>query len=507
MRVKKTLFNSIYAICSYAFIGILGLILRKFFLVYLPTDFLGYEGLFYDLFAIMSIADLGVAGIIQYRLYEAIAKDDKSNVSRIMAVYKVLYRIIGFGILCIGLLLIPFLKIIIKNNSLQWSFVYLIYLMQLASTLCNYFLAYKRIMIVANLQEATITKIETACTFSSYIVKIAVILIFKNYIMYLAISILNNIVANAIIAHKVDRDYPYIREKIKITKKDIQELKIGADLKNNLVQKICMAIYGGTDSILITALIGIEQTGLMSNYSLISGQISNVLTKLLNPFSASIANYVHDDSHEMDDEMFHMFDRIGFFLACFISTSFMVLYNPFIALIFGEKFVMSETFVLAFVINQYITYNHKFLACYRGAFGRFELDKPYTAAAAGLNLVFSIILAKPLGVAGIMLGTAIGHMGFWIGRARVVYAVYMKESVNKYVLRQLVNVALCSAEMGFTYWICSLLPNTVGFFIVRTAACLVIPNVINFLLFCKSQDMKLIFEYVGKVRSSLRPAK
>ena len=504
MRIKRTLQNSAYAIASYALIAILGLVMRKVFLVYLNTDYLGFEGFFGDLFTILSVGELGIAGIIQYRVYRAIAEDNHDDERKIMAIYKLLYRIVGTAIVVIGICVVPFFKYFIKGNTLNWRDVYFIYALQLLSAACNYFLAYKRIMIVAHLREAEITKIETACTLGGYLLKIFIIIFFKSYILYLAVNIFINIAANYIIARKVDRDYPYIKEQSKVTRDDIRELQIGKDLKNNIVQKISMAIYSGTDNILITTLIGIYETGLISNYTLIVNQVSRVLTKILDPFQASIANYVHSEGAGEHDDMFHMFDRLGFFAACFISTSFFVLFNPFIELFFGAEFLMPMTYVIALVSNQYITYNHKFLSYYRGAFGRFELDKPYVVTAAVLNLVMSIILSKPLGVAGIMLGTSIGHMGFWIGRVRVVYSEYMNEHVSRYVIRQVANAMLCGGEIAVTYYICSLLGNNLLGFILKMLLCVAIPNVINFVLFYRTKDMKQILNYVSKSISVIR---
>ena len=302
------------------------------------------------------------------------------------------------------------------------------------------------------------------------------------------------------ISRKVDKSYKEIKLNEKITKQDIDDLNLTKDLKNTLVQKLCLAVYGGTDSILISKILGIAQNALMSNYSLISGYVTTVMTKLLNPFQAAISNYVYDKSIEDHDSLFFMFDRIGFFMACFISTSFYVLFNPFIALVFGEKYVLSSLFVLAFSVNQYIAYDHKFLGFYRTAFGKFEMDKGFTFIAAVLNLITSIWLAHYIGIAGIMFGTVIGHMGFWIGRAKVVYSEYMSESVIKYVGRQCINVVLWGAEIILTAWICSFLGTSLGDFVLRVIACALIPNAINFVLFLKTPSMKMIFRYIGKTK-------
>ena len=114
MRIKRTLQNSAYAIASYALIAILGLVMRKVFLVYLNTDYLGFEGFFGDLFTILSVGELGIAGIIQYRVYRAIAEDNHDDERKIMAIYKLLYRIVGTAIVEIGICVVPFFKYFIK---------------------------------------------------------------------------------------------------------------------------------------------------------------------------------------------------------------------------------------------------------------------------------------------------------------------------------------------------------------------------------------------------------
>lgn len=484
-------------------LAILALVIRKFFLDRLPTEYLGYEGLFTDIFAVLSIADLGLASVISYRMYPALAKNDENTLYKLMAIYKLIYRYVGIGIGVVGVLLIPLLKFIIKGNQLNWNYVYIVYFLQLVTSLCGYFLAYKRVMLVVSQRESEVTKIEWRCTIISHILRIVVLLTLANYILYLLVSVISNIATNSIISRKVDKEYPYlVRKGEKITRADIKELGIGKDIKNNIFQKICGAIYGGTDSILISAIIGISEVGLLNNYSLISGHVSNLFTKILNPFQAAISSYVHDETATNKDGMFHMFDRLGFFMASFITTSYIVLFNPFISLVFGEKYLLPWLFVIAFSINQYIAYNHKFVCFFRGSFGKFEIDKYYTFAAALLNIVFSIVLSLKIGIAGIFFGTIIGHMGFWIGRAKVVYSEYVEERISRYVLRQIVNVILCFLEVAATYFVCSYLPNSILGFCGRLLACLIIPNAVNLIIFCKSEDFKLMKEYFKKAKLS-----
>ncbi|MCQ2081374.1 MAG: hypothetical protein MJZ11_06920 [Lachnospiraceae bacterium] len=504
MRIRNTLLNSFSSVGSYLLIAILAVVLRKYFLVYLPTEYLGYEGLFSDIFAILSIADLGVGSIILYRMYPAIARNDEIEIARLMSVYKFLYRIIGFGIAAVGLILIPFLRYIIRDNSLDWSYVYTIFIIQMLVQLCSYFLAYKRVMFAATMREVEIVKIDTACTMVSNVVRIVVILLLKNYIIYLLVGVLCNVLANLWVARKVNHEYSYLKSNIKITREDINELGIFKDIKNSIFQKICGAIYGGTDSILISALLGISKVGLLSNYNLISGYVNNVFNKILNPFQQSIGNYVHSEEKSKGENLFRMFDRVSFFIACFVSVSFFCLLNPFISVVFGKQYVIGTMYALAFSVNQYVAYNHKFVCFYRQAFGKYELDKWYIALAAMLNIVFSVILAQFFGVAGIIMGTVIGHMGFWIGRVRVVYSEYISEPVVKYVMRQMINLMIWGSEMYLIYFLCDLCPMNVVGLIERGGICVVVSSIMNVVIFNRTPSFKLMIQYIRRTKDTLK---
>ena len=146
MRIRNTLKNIVYAMGSYIILAILTLLVRKIFVNSLPVELLGYEGLFGNIFALFALADLGVDSVILYRLFPAFSSNDKKSINKLMSVLRVFYVYVGIAILIVSLLLIPFLKYIISGNSLEWSYVYVIYFIQLIMTLSTYFLGYKRLM-------------------------------------------------------------------------------------------------------------------------------------------------------------------------------------------------------------------------------------------------------------------------------------------------------------------------------------------------------------------------
>lgn len=499
MRTKETLKNSIYAIFSYLMLGVTTIFVRKLFVQYLPLEFLGYEGLFGNIFSLFSLADLGIGTLIMYRLYPAFASRDKEKIAKLINMYKYVLRIVGFAVLLIGSALIPFLHFIIKDNSLDWQYIYFVYMMRLVTTLCTYFLAYKRLLYTVDQCEYKCVRIDTICTFIAQIVNIAVILLFKNYILYLFINVLSSVISNCIVAIRARKEYNYVNRRVKVCKKEFMQEGFGKDMKNYLVQKLAGLIYGSTDNIIISSVLGIKSVALLDNYSLATGYINTVLNKIMNPFQASIAHFVHSEDTNRSEELFRMFDLVGFMLASFICVSYYILLNPLMEIWLGVDYVVEFSYVVVFVLNQYIAWNHKFLTYYRYSFGKYELDRNYILAGAILNVVISVLLAKTMGFAGIMFGTAVGNMGFWIGRVKVVYSEYLKENIKFYVFRQIQNFVLLILELFLMQFICYYIPSDILGFAIKLCLCLIVPNFINLVVFYKTREMQMALKYIRNI--------
>lgn len=503
MRIKNTIRNSTYSLISFCFTAGLTIILRKVFLNALSVDFLGYEGLFGSFFSILSLSNLGISSLILYRLFSAFAKMDNEQISHLMSIYRFLYRRIGCFILLLGLALLPFLHLIIKQDNIDWTYVYIIYLIQLAGMLCTYFFAYKRMVFQVNQQEYICTKIDTIVGIADNLIRILVLLLLKSYIFYLICGISATFLSNILISCKVDRSFTEIHCNKKVTWQDVKALKLFGEIGHTFVQEICFVIYGSTDNILISSLFGIEQTGLLANYALIQSHVTNVLTKLLQPFHMSIGNYIYSENAADGERLFRMFDFISYWIACIVCVCYTVLFNPTITFFFGGKYLLPFSFVFAFAANQYIAWNHQFLTYYRQSFGKYELDTVPIVIAAVLNIFVSIVLGKMIGITGIMIGTAIGHLGIWFGRARVVYHEYMQESISKYILRQAIRLGCCVLQIYLACLICGNIPVNLFGIILRIVICVVIPVVIVGLVFFRTQEMKDCFDYVKKSKAEI----
>lgn len=499
MRTKNTIKNSIYAISSYGMICIISLFIRKLFVEYISLEYLGLEGLFSNMFALFALADMGIYDIIMYRLYSSVANNDTQRINKLVSLYGYIYKMVGIAITVIGTVMIPMLKFIVKTKVISFKMICLIYCLQLLSCVSGYFLAYKRVIFIVYQKEYECVRVDTMCTFISNLIKCIVIVVFKNYLIYLFINIANNIISNIIVSIKSDKEYHLTKNNKAVKFRDIKKENIFHDVKNNISQKISATIYGGTDNILISAFLGINQVAMVSNYLLISNNITTIINKLLNPLQSSIGNLIYSEKKDRGIKLFKMFNMVEFMMASFISIAYIILFDDFIELWLGKEYIIDRRYIIFFGINQYIMWNHKILTYYRNSFGKFEIDKNYIKSAAVINVVVSIILINKMGVGGVMLGTAIGHMGFWIGRYKVVKSEYLAEKENGYVYIQLRNLVVFILELLLCIYLCGKISHSLIGIITKMFVCIVIPNVINILLYSGSEEIELSKEYLSKI--------
>lgn len=456
MRIKNTIKNSIYALFSYSIICVLTIIVRKVFVISLPYEYLGYEGLFSNLFAFFSLADLGIESIIVYRLYKAVAENNEQGIKLIINIYRFIYKNVFIFVLVCGIFIIPFLPYLIKQLTIDIGYLITIYLLQLILSSSSYLFSYKKIVYVAYQNEYKCQLIELISFVISCFFKLYFLFAINSYVLYLLTGIVNILISNYVIFRKVNVDYPYLKNKEKISFSVLKTLGIFKDLKQCAIQKVCGVIYGATDNLIASVMIGIQSVALLSNYILISGFITTALEKIMHPFQSAVGNLIYSQENKSFD-MFLMFDRFSFYIGIVVSSIYYCSLNPLIIVWLGNSFVLSQPFLLFFALNQFIMWNHKFLVYYRGSFGSYNLDNSFIVLGAILNLFVSIILSHSMGVAGLMLGTLLGHLGFWIGRVHAVFKVLFCGRLTDYIRSQLTKLPIAV----FSLFVCSYLVENI----------------------------------------------
>lgn len=502
MTSAKTLKNSIISVIGQILTLFLQFINRRVFVMFLDIEYLGYQNVFGNIFSILSVAELGISGIISFHLYREIVTDNKREIGKLMYLYKWVYRIIAAIVTVLGFIACIFVPYIVKDSTRSVDYLYIVYFLQLASIVTGYFLSYKRTIYAADQKEYVTVGIDLFANIIVQIIQLGLLVLFRNYLLYLAIQLSINLFANVLIMFKSNNDYPYLKEKYKITREDIDKRNMIPDIKNFLVHKISYAVYGGTDNIVISAICGIRYVALYGNYFILQKGVLNVLFyRLLNPVQAAIGNIIYSDrSKEELWKQFEMFDVFSYFFASYISAGFLVFFQPAIQVWLGStQYLLPYSFVIVFSLTFYLGAVWEIVYKYRSVFGDYRQDRNCMLLSAILNIIVSVVLAKPFSVTGVQIGTFVAFLPIAYGRIRFVVGGFFGKSVRKYLLKHAGLFVVVLIEGVAVHLLTRYIQITISGILLRFLVWGMVPLAINLLIYFRNPHFKDMCGYFKKL--------
>ena len=166
-------------------------IIRTVMIHMLGMEYLGLNSLFTSILQVLNLAELGVGSAMVFSMYKPIAEDDSATINDLMKLYQIYYRIIGAIILVVGVVLTPFIPKLIKSDIPQGMNIYILYFLNLVATVLSYWLfAYKNCLLTAHQRNDVISKVTIASNTVMYLGQILVLVLLKNYYVYLIIAFL-----------------------------------------------------------------------------------------------------------------------------------------------------------------------------------------------------------------------------------------------------------------------------------------------------------------------------
>ena len=115
-RTEYSLINMITGIGGYVVNILMSLICRMVFTRSLNAEYLGINGLFTDILSMLSLTELGIGTAMIYALYKPIAEHNHEKIASYMKVYGKAYKAVGTVVALLGVAVMPFLQLIIKET-------------------------------------------------------------------------------------------------------------------------------------------------------------------------------------------------------------------------------------------------------------------------------------------------------------------------------------------------------------------------------------------------------
>ena len=433
-RTQYSAYNTTVGLISRFMAIIMGYVVRIVFTHMLSENYVGVNGLFTDILNVLSLSEMGIETAISFALYKPIAENDIEKQKSIMNIYKWFYRAVACFVLFAGLLVIPFMGVLIKNKPDIENLTY-IYVLYLINSAASYLLIYKKTLLDAHQLNYIGVVAKTFSWVIQDIFQIAILILTKNFILYLYVYIAATVISNIYISKKTDKLFPYVNDK-DVQKLDTQtKSDIIKNVKAMMMHQVGNVIVNNTDNLLISGFVGIASVGKYSNYYLLIGSIRHVMSDAIDGITASVGNLgVTEDSSRVKK----IFNAAAFFnhwVFAYAAVCLFELLNPFVELSFGAKYLFETNVVLILCINFYIYGITKTGKIFHNSLGLFWYDRYKAVIEAVINLIASLILVHNFGVFGIFMGTLISTVltTLWV-EPFVIYKYHFKECVTGYYL-------------------------------------------------------------------------
>ena len=504
-RTRNATRNIVWGTIERIALLLLPFITRTVLIRTIGVEYLGLSSLFSSILSVLSISELGIGVAIVFSMYKPVAEDDRDMICALLNTYRKVYRIVGTIILVAGLAVMPFLPKLIKDDVPPDINIYILYIVYLFNAAISYFLyAYKGALFAAYQRNDLTSKRAAVISLASNILKVAVLILFRNYYVFVIVVPLTTIATNLTNAWMAKKIFPDLDSRGEITG------EMRADIKKRIIGLLSFRIYSvvfaAVDSIVISAFLGLKPVAVFNNYHYIQSTVVGFVAVFTASVVAGIGNKMVTSSVQENYQDFKRIVFINGWIVGWCSVCMLCLYQPFMEFwVGGDLLFPTSTMVLMvfyFMIPRISTITHT----YRDAAGLWWEDRFRPLIATVVNLATNIILVKTIGMNGVILSTLICSVFINIPWGSIIlFRNYFKISSAEYFRKLLFYIFVTCAAGAVTYLLCEQLPlRGIPGMLVRLLICAVLPNTLFWLVYHRLDE----YGYAKKMaKQAIRAAK
>lgn len=506
-RLSNSIKNVSFGVIAQVLQVVLGFVTRTIFINYLAVEYLGVNGLFTNILSLFSLAELGITNAILFALYKPLSENNEKAIAGLMNFYAKVYHRIAILVTLVGLALIPFLNNIVENPPEKiGKDLLVIHLLFLFNTVSNYFFYYKQSLLHANQRSYVVSKYNTIITVIQNFTQIVLLIMFKNFLLYLAMQSVFQLLGNGILSFYVGKYYPFLKQyKNEKLDEDVKKT-IYSNVKSAGLVKVGGLLVNSTDNLILNYFSGLVLVGLLSNYNLLIGLASGLIVQVFSGLTGSIAHINVTESKEKQIATFNIVNFANFWIYGLAAVGIVFLMNDFVLLWIGSKFVLPLSVVIALSFNFYLYGMQSAVWTFKTTYGFFKQGQYLIILTAVINLVLSFVLGKSLGLLGILISTAIARLvtNAWYD-PYIIYTLGLQQNPILYFKKYLKYLFILGFSLAILFACNIWLPKYNWILLVKLFLSLLVPHVMIY-LFCKNttefKDLIMIIKsIICKVKS------
>ena len=494
-RTEHSARNAFYATCGKVAILVVGFVGRVVFTHTLSQDYVGVNGLFYLILTALTLPEFGLVTSMAYNMYEPVAKGDIEKQKSLLRYYRRYLNRTAACIFIIGLAIIPFMGVFVESDS-QIEYLYLVYILYLINTVLSYLGIYKRIVLDAHQLTSFWSLYQGITCVIQQVIQILVLTPTQNYLLFLICLLLGTVAANVCTTIKAKKLFPYVDDKEVVTLSAEEEQSLKTNLHSITLHKAGDIAVNNTDTLILSAIVGVVSAGIYYIYYLIVESIRSIYVQIVAGITASVGNLGVNGDKTSIKRTFDSILLLGHWVYGLTAVCLYIILDEFVGIAFGSEYVFESSVTLLICVNFYMTGMCQAGYLFRDSLGLFNFDRYRSVIAATINLIASIVLGLKLGAVGVMLGTLVSTIAIsiWLDPV-ILYRKKFELPVIGYFLKLILLISETGLALALSLWVCiHITGRGIIPMIIRALTGFVITNIIYLLFNCKSSAFALLYD-------------
>lgn len=500
IRVKYATDNFLFGSIFIAVTTIFPFVIRTILIRKWGLEYAGISSLFSAILNAINISELGLGEALLFALYKPMACKNVKEVNAILSVYRKIYYIIGFGILIIGLLLIPFLPHLITGSYPNEINIIVVFLLFLLNSVSGYLIFnYCDAIFLSNQASYIKDKWFALLYIIIYSLQIISILWTHNYYLYISFLPLGSIVGRVITFVLKKRRYGEYFPSGKVQKEfwiEFRKRIVGASIR-----KLRTAFRGSCDSVIISSFLGLVQLAKYQNYVLILSVPEMIMEIFRKAILQSLGNSISLETNESNLAVVRLYSFLTQWLGIWFAAMLGSLFHPFISIWIGEENTYSFYIEIIFSIYFYTICLTKITDLIRNSTGLWWEGKWIPVLECGVNLFLNILFVNIFGMLGILYATIISILIINIPwETWCVYRFYFNQEAMNILLQYGINFCECIIIVIITQKVGMLFQTgPINILFIRGINSIFLPNFLFFLFHLRSKEMWEILSLIARI--------
>lgn len=370
-------------------------------------------------------------------------------------------------------------------SDINLNIVYIVYLLN--TSLSYWLFSYLSVLITAHQRDDAISRINIVISTIMYSIQIVLLLVFKNYYIYLIVmpvfTIVNNI-RTAVVAKKL---FPSYQPRGKLSKEIKQDIK--EKISGLMIQKVCIVSRNAFDSIFISMFLGLTETAMYNNYYYIITSITAIMTVLTNSIVGGVGNSIVLDTQKKNFEDMKKIDFWYMWIGGWFTCCLFCLFQPFMYIWVGKELSLPFGCMTLLCLYFYALKTGDIRSLYSTANGLWWKNRYRSIAEALSNIVLNYILGKLWGIYGIILATVLTiiFINFMYGGQLIFKYYFTEQKLIEYYAYHGKYFLVTILVALITFGLCYFFPNGLCFFVIKIVVCAIIPNLLYWAIYRRTK--------------------